>query len=66
MPALGMPESGPAVLHTVGDYAAPSSSGGGFDRRDAGLALAIGLGAAGIMALLVIGIRKNRATPITA
>jgi hypothetical protein len=65
VPAVGTYESGPTLLPTEGYYAAPSSSGGGFDWPDAGIGLAIGLGAVGVIALVVVGIRKHTATPIT-
>jgi hypothetical protein len=65
VPAVGTPQSGPTEEVVVGDHAAPSSTGGGFDWGDAGIGLAIGVGAAGVIALFVVGIRKNTATPIT-
>jgi hypothetical protein len=65
-PAVGTSQSGPVVRHVSVLYAAPSSSGGGFDWGDAGVGLAIGIGVASVIALSFVGIRRSRATPAPA
>jgi hypothetical protein len=65
-PAVGTPQSGPAVRHVGVLYAAPSSSDGGFDWGDAGVGLAIGIGVASVIALSFVGIRRSKATPVAA
>jgi hypothetical protein len=65
-PAVGTPQSGPSVRHVDVGYAAPSAGDAGFDWGDARIGLAIGIGAAGVIALSFVGIRRSRATPAPA
>jgi hypothetical protein len=65
-PAVGTPQSGPAVRHVGVLYAAPSSSDGGFNVGDAGIGLAIGIGVASVIGLFFVGIRRSKATPVAA
>ena len=60
-PALGSPESGPAVHREV---AAASDSGSGWS--NVWLSIAIGIGVLCIVGIVSVGIRRSKATPATA